>query len=110
MVSYETAIDASVRFAGLLLPESTLDTWWFDVLSVFVAINTVMYVALALAQTLPKVHIRDHLPRRYVRSQTRSIYPDAMEGGGARPVRGAETADPEQVQRRAGDRRAEPTD
>ncbi|MDO5493437.1 MAG: hypothetical protein Q4F53_07495 [Nesterenkonia sp.] len=84
-MSLDSVLDASVRFAGLLLPESVLDTWWFDVLSVFVAINTVMYVSLALVQTLPKVHLRDYMPRRYERSQTRSIYPDASEGRQARP-------------------------
>ena len=65
--------------AGLLLPESTLSSLWFSVLAAFVAINTVMYVALAVAKIFPKVHPRDWLPRTYVRSQTRSIYPDNEE-------------------------------
>lgn len=62
---------------GILLPESTLGSGWFAVLSVFVAINTVMYVALAIGKVLPKVYPRDWLPRRYARSQTRSIHPDS---------------------------------
>lgn len=66
---------------GIVLPESTLRSDWFAVLAAFVAINTVMYVALALAKTLPKLYPRDWLPRTYVRSQTRSIYPDAPEAG-----------------------------
>lgn len=62
---------------GILLPESVLQSTWFTVLAAFVAINTVMYVALAIAKTLPKLHPREWLPRSYARSQTRSIHPDA---------------------------------
>ena len=62
---------------GILLPESTLASGWFAVLAVFVAINTVMYVALAIGKVLPKVYPRDWLPRRYARSRTRSIHPDS---------------------------------
>lgn len=69
---------------GILLPESTLQTTWFSVLASFVAINTVMYVALAVAKIFPKLHPRDWLPRRYTRSETRSIYPDTPEGEQAR--------------------------
>ena len=72
--------------AGLVLPESTLTSFWFSVLAVFVAINTVMYVALAVAKILPKIHPLDWLPRTYVRSQTRSIYPEDEEHAGIRPV------------------------
>ena len=62
---------------GILLPESVLHSTWFAVLSVFVAVNTVMYVALAIAKTMPKLYPRDWLPRRYARAETRSIHPDA---------------------------------
>jgi hypothetical protein len=74
--------------AGMLLPESTLSSLWFSVLAAFVAINTVMYVALAFAKILPRLHPGDWLPRNYVRSQTRSIYPDREEHADvpARPV------------------------
>lgn len=65
--------------AGILLPESTLTSPWFSVLAAFVAINTVMYVALAVAKILPRAHPGDWLPRTYVRSQTRSIYPGTEE-------------------------------
>ncbi|MBT9254564.1 hypothetical protein KMZ32_03980 [Phycicoccus sp. MAQZ13P-2] len=67
--------------AGLLFPESTIFTPWFAVLSVFVAINTVMYVALAVAKILPKVDPREWLPRRYERAQSRSIHPVATDAG-----------------------------
>ncbi len=63
--------------AGILLPETVLASAWFGVLGVFVAINTVMYLALAVAKVLPKVYPQDWLPRSYARSQTRSIHPDS---------------------------------
>ncbi|PKW27523.1 hypothetical protein [Phycicoccus duodecadis] len=63
--------------AGIVLPESVLATPWFAVLTVFVAINTVMYLALAVGKILPKLYPRDWLPRRYARDRTRSIHPDA---------------------------------
>lgn len=62
---------------GVLLPVSTLESGWFGVLAAFVAINTVLYVALAVSKILPKVYVGDWLPRRYRRAETRSIYPDA---------------------------------
>lgn len=67
--------------ARLLLPESVLSSDWFAVLAAFVAINTVMYVTLAVTRTLPKIHVRDLLPRTYVRSETRIIHPDDAEPG-----------------------------
>jgi hypothetical protein len=61
--------------AGLLFPESLLHSQWFAVLATFVAINTVMYAALALAKILPKVHRPNWLRPRHERSETRSIDP-----------------------------------
>ncbi|MDO5513131.1 hypothetical protein [Corynebacterium sp.] len=61
--------------------EWILDTEWYAVLAAFVAINTSMYVILALVKTLPRIYFRDLFPRRYQRAETRSIYPDAVEGG-----------------------------
>lgn len=61
---------------GLLLPESTLQTDVFAVLAAFVAINTVMYVALSVAKMLPKIYVSDWIRRSNRRSQTRSIHPD----------------------------------
>ncbi|WP_235500146.1 hypothetical protein [Arthrobacter sp. Leaf69] len=61
--------------AGLLFPEALLHTHWFAVLATFVAINTVMYAALALAKILPKVNPSDWIRKRNERSETRSIDP-----------------------------------
>ena len=61
--------------AGLLFPEALLHTHWFAVLATFVAINTVMYAALALAKILPKVSPSDWIRKRNERSETRSIDP-----------------------------------
>lgn len=66
---------------GILLPESTLMTDWFVILSAFVAINTVIYVTLALLKSLPQMHPRRWVQRPYRRAQTRSIYPDEPEDG-----------------------------
>ena len=67
---------ANVR-TGILLSESLLSSHWFAVLMAFVAINTIMYTALAVAKSLPKIHLTDYLPRRAYRAETRSIHPDA---------------------------------
>ena len=60
----------------MLLPESILHSATFAVLAAFVAINTVMYGALALGKLLPKVYVADWVSPRNQRSETRSIYPD----------------------------------
>jgi hypothetical protein len=59
-----------------ILPSVLLHTEWFAVLSAFVALNTIMYVALAVGKVLPKVYVSDWVRSRNRRSQTRSIYPD----------------------------------
>ena len=64
-----------------MIPESVLSTEWFAALAAFVAINTAIYVTLAIIKTLPRIYFRDYLPRTYQRSETRGIYPDAKEGG-----------------------------
>lgn len=61
---------------GLMLPEATLHNGWFAVLAAFVAINTVMYGALALAKILPKVYPSDWTRGRNRRTESRSIYPE----------------------------------
>ena len=61
----------------MILPESVLTSEWFAALAAFVAINTAIYVTLALAKTMPRIYFRDYLPRTYERAETRSIYPDA---------------------------------
>jgi len=63
--------------AGILLPESLMQTQWFAVLSTFVAINTVLYLTLAVIKLLPKVYLSDYVNQRNRRAETRSIYPDA---------------------------------
>lgn len=65
--------------AGILLPESVLHSEVFAVLAAFVAINTVMYAALAVAKILPKIHPGDWIPRRTQRSETRNIQPDERD-------------------------------
>jgi len=62
--------------AGILLPESVLHTNLFAILAAFVAINTVIYASLALANVLPKIYPTDWVTDRNRRTETRSIYPD----------------------------------
>lgn len=62
---------------GILLPESMLRDEVFAVLAAFVAINTIVYVTLAVAKVLPKVYVRDWIATRNRRSETRHIHPDA---------------------------------
>ena len=62
---------------GVLLPESTLREEFVAVLAAFVAINTIVYVTLAVAKILPKVYVSDWIGARNRRSETRSIDPDA---------------------------------
>ncbi|GAA3642820.1 hypothetical protein [Microlunatus ginsengisoli] len=61
---------------GIVLPEEFLSTPAFQFLGAFVAINTIMYVALAIAKMLPKVYVSDWMGGRGRRKETRSIHPD----------------------------------
>lgn len=61
---------------GIVFSESALRSEQFAVLAAFVAINTVIYVALAVAKMLPKIYLGDHVPRPSRRSETRSIHPE----------------------------------
>jgi hypothetical protein len=63
--------------SGLLLPETVLVSPWYAVLATFVAINTLMYGALAVSQILPKLYLSDFSRQRGRRAETRSIDPDA---------------------------------
>lgn len=65
-----------VTLWGVVLPVSTLQEPWFYVLAGFVAVNTVVYVALSVVKALPRVYLGDWLPRDYARRETRSIFPD----------------------------------
>lgn len=67
---------SSIVYTGLLLPSTFLDSRFFSVFAAFVAINTVIYVVLAVVKMLPRVHLSDFLPGRNRRAEERSIYPD----------------------------------
>ena len=62
---------------GILLPEDLLRNEFIAVLAAFVAINTIVYVTLAVAKVLPKVYVSDWFGSRNRRAETRSIDPDA---------------------------------
>ena len=64
---------------GLLLPESILHSAWFGALSTFVAVNTVIFLTLAIVKIMPVMHPGRWFQKPYLRAQTRSIYPDAVE-------------------------------
>ena len=66
---------AIMLFASVL-PESIMHTSWFATLSMFVAINTVLYLTLAVIKLLPKAYLSDWINQRNRRSESRSIYPD----------------------------------
>lgn len=59
---------------GILLPVAVLQSEWFAVLAAFVAVNTLLFVSLALTKILPAPR-RGHRGRSR-RAETRSIYPD----------------------------------
>ena len=64
---------------GLLFQQSFLISGFFSTLAAFVAINTVMYAAMAFAKILPKVYVADWFTQHNRRSETRSIYPDSVD-------------------------------
>jgi hypothetical protein len=67
--------------AGILLPETFLQSEFFQVLATFVAINTLMYVTLAIAKMLPRVYPGDWVNRRNRRREPRGIIaPPSGEG------------------------------
>lgn len=72
MTTYAAALST-----GALVPESILHHHEFAILAAFVAVNTLMYGALAFAKILPKVYFTDMLHRKRRRTETRSIHPDA---------------------------------
>jgi hypothetical protein len=75
------AVAPAVVPMGVLLPDSILRNDFIAVLAAFVAINTIVYVTLAVAKILPKIYFRDWLAASNRRSETRSIHPDAAVGG-----------------------------
>jgi hypothetical protein len=58
------------------MASTLLHTEWYAVLAAFVALNTIMYCALAVSKVLPKLYISDWISSPNRRTQTRSIYPD----------------------------------
>ena len=68
-----------VLFASVL-PHDIMHGPWFAALSMFVAINTVLYLTLAIVKLLPKAYLSDWIDQRNRRSESRSIYPDAETG------------------------------
>jgi hypothetical protein len=78
-----TTIDATAVRSGLILPQSILQSDLFAVFAAFVAINTVIYVVLAVLKILPRPHITDLLQWRNRRGETRSIYPNEPVAGAA---------------------------
>lgn len=67
----------SGTFAGVLLPSSLLQTEYFAVLSAFVAVNTLIYVTLAITKILPRVYVSNLFPQRGRRREPRGINPNA---------------------------------
>jgi hypothetical protein len=65
-----------LTLGGILLPETLLHSHWFAVLTVFVAINTVLYLTLAIIKLLPKAYLSYWIDLRNRRAETRSIYPE----------------------------------
>ena len=61
---------------GMLLPESILHSDSFKMLATFVALNTLMYVTLAVLKVLPKGYVLSRFSGRNRRTQNRSIYPE----------------------------------
>jgi hypothetical protein len=70
------SVQAIAQAVQSILPSSVLSSDAFRVLAAFVAINTIMYAAVTVAKLLPRLNPSVVRRGRYVRSETRSIYPD----------------------------------
>jgi hypothetical protein len=57
----------------------TLQTNWFHVLGSFVAINTLIYATVSFISVLPRLYPTQWFSSRNTRTETRSIYPDALD-------------------------------
>jgi hypothetical protein len=69
-------VSAIALILGSILPNEVMHSRWFAVLTTFVAINTVLYLTLAIIKILPKAYVSDWIDRRNRRAETRSIYPE----------------------------------
>ncbi len=65
-----------IELLANILPQSIMHGPWFAALTMFVAINTVLYLTLAVIKLLPKAYLSDWVDQRNRRSETRSIYPE----------------------------------
>jgi hypothetical protein len=63
----------------MLVDPALLHSPLFTLLSAFVMINTVMFLALAVAKMLPKVYVSDWFTSRNRRAESRGIYPETPE-------------------------------
>jgi hypothetical protein len=61
---------------GILFSQAVLQSGAFQFLAAFVAVNTLMYVTLAVAKMLPKIYLSDWTAGRSRRGETRSIHPE----------------------------------
>jgi len=73
-------VNAVLVLGGMVMPESLMHSRWFAVLSMFVAVNTVLYLTLAIIKILPKAYLSDWVDQRNRRAENRSIYPDVDDG------------------------------
>ena len=64
--------------ATVVVTEAVFATTWFALLLSFVAVNTLMYLTLAISKILPKLYLGTLRKRRYERNQERSIHPQGM--------------------------------
>jgi hypothetical protein len=69
-----------VLLLASVLPQNVMHGSWFAALSMFVAINTVLYLTLAIIKLLPKTYLSDWVDQRNRRSESRSIYSDVDAG------------------------------
>jgi hypothetical protein len=65
-----------ILHAGILLPESFLQSRFSVILATLVALNTVVYAALSVIHVLPKWIRPGWFQTKHHRRITRSIYPD----------------------------------
>ena len=72
----------TVVIGGILLPAEVLQSEFFAVLAAFVAINTIMYVTLAIAKMLPRLYLSDLRRGRDRRRQPRGIAATATAESG----------------------------
>jgi hypothetical protein len=69
-------VTAGLAILGSILPNDLMHSHWFAVLTTFVAVNTVLYLTLAIIKILPKAYVSDWVDRRNRRAETRGIYPE----------------------------------